>query len=96
MKKLNVLTFFSGAFIACAVIVAVLSATKGNFTCMIWAALAATYCGVSTYLHHLLNESYKLNGQLLETGLDLADKLQAARKTIEQLQEEIKKLKAEK
>ena len=92
MKKLNVLTFFSGAFIACAVIVAVLSATKGNFTCMIWAALAATYCGVSTYCYHLLNEFDKLNDQLLETGSDLADKFQAALKTIEQLQADNKRL----
>lgn len=92
MKKIDHLTLFSGVFIACAVITAILAAAKSNITCTVWAILAASYCWESLRSLRLLNEFDKLNEQLLETGSDLADKLQAALKTIEQLQADNKRL----
>lgn len=92
MKKNDYHTLFCGAFIACAIITAILAATKSNITCAVWAILAASYCWTSSEYHKLLGESDKMNDQLLETGSDLADKLQAALKTIEQLQADNKRL----
>lgn len=92
MKKIDYHTLFCGAFIACAVITAILAAAKGNITCTVWAILAASYCWVSSRYHKLLEEFDEMNDQLLETGSDLADKLQVALKTIEQLQADNKRL----
>lgn len=92
MKKIDYHALFCGAFIACAIIAAIQAAAKNNITCAVWAILAASCCWVASRYRILREESDKLNDQLLETGTDLADKLQVALKTIEQLQADNKRL----